>query len=560
MLKLSNFPFNTLKSVPKVSDNHSTSLLLQGSYIRQVMAGAYEFLPMGYRVLRNIENIIREEMDRAGYHEMLMTILTPRELWETTNRWEIPEYFKVPAWGSSEYRIAPTNEENVTNIMNEFIQSYKDLPTCVYHIQKKFRNEKRAKSGLLRGREFTMKDAYSFHTNIEDFEKFYETVKDVYMRVFDRLGLGADTVIADADGGAISDKNSHEFQTFLEIGEDIIVQDSSGYCYNLELASGVADEKNLDEETQKMELIDSISEIVTMEKMAEYFKSPLWKMLKTVVYKTESGKYFSIVIRGDLDVNEIKVRKFIAKKYGENFEQATEEDLEKLGTVRGFVTPLKISELQIENFADESLKSAKNYFGGANGVAKSSKNVNIEDLDISEFGDFNEPVEGFTSKNVPGEKLTFRKASEVGNIFHLGTKYTKPFGISYLDENNKMVDKVEMGCYGIGVSRLMGVMAEYFMTEKGIAWPENVAPAEYYIIVIGEENVEKATELAKKLESEGKTVILDDRMGKKFGFGQKAGDSELWGIPNRIVISKKTLEQGGYELKKRGEEEKIIEL
>lgn len=272
---------------------------------------------MGHKVLRNIENIIREEMDNAGYHEMLMTILTPRELWETTSRWDIPEYFKVPGWGNSEYRIAPTNEENVTNIFREFIQSYKDLPTCVYHIQKKFRNEKRAKSGLLRGREFIMKDAYSFHANIEDFEVFYEDIKKVYMRVFDRLGIGADTVIADADGGAISDKNSHEFQTFLTIGEDIIVQDSSGYSYNLELASGIADTKNTDEAKKPMEYIDTTADIVTMEKMAEYFHAPLWQCLKTVIYKTDSGKFFSIVIRGDLDVNEIKVTKFIARKYGE---------------------------------------------------------------------------------------------------------------------------------------------------------------------------------------------------------------------------------------------------
>lgn len=586
MIKLSTFPFSTLKTAPKVSENKSTSLLLQWSYIRQVMAGAYEFLPMWHRVLKNIENIVREEMDRAGYHEMLMTILTPRELWEVTDRWEIPEYFKVPAWGNSEYRISPTNEENVTNIMNEYIQSYKDLPTCVYHIQKKFRNEKRAKSGLLRGREFHMKDAYSFHKDIEDFEKFYEEIKAVYMRVFDRLGIWADTVIADADGGAISDKNSHEFQTYLDIGEDIIVSDSSWYCYNLELASWVADEKNLEEKEEKMEFLDSIPEIITMEKMADYFEAPLWKMLKTVLYKTESGKYFSIILRWDLEVNEIKVRKFIQARYGEIFEQASEEDLEKLGTVRGFMTPLKqnvipakaginestsndsVSSTEwqigkywlegIENFADESLKSAKNYFGGANALAKSTKNVNISDLDITEFGDFNEPKEGFTSKNVEWEKLTFRKASEVGNIFHLGTKYTKPFGISYLDENNKMVDNVEMWCYGIGVSRLMWVMAEYFMTEKWIAWPESVAPADYYIIVIGEENLEKAEELGKSLEKMWKSVILDERMWKKFGFWQKAGDSDLWGIPNRIVISKKTLEQGGYELKKRGESEEIV--
>ena len=253
---------------------------------------------MGYRVLKNIENIIRDEMDRAGYYETLMTILTPREMWDTTHRWDIPEYFKVPGWGNTEYRIAPTNEENVTPLMGEFIQSYKDLPVCVYHIQKKFRNEKRAKSGLLRGREFIMKDAYSFHATREDFDSFYEEVKKVYLRCFERLGLGADTVIADADGGAISDKNSHEFQTYLPVGEDIIVSDSSGYCYNLELASGIADDKNSVEAAQPMEYIDSVPDIVNMEKMTAYFKAPDWQMLKTVVYKMqESGQYIAVAIR-----------------------------------------------------------------------------------------------------------------------------------------------------------------------------------------------------------------------------------------------------------------------
>lgn len=560
MLKLSNFPFSTLKTRPKISDNISTSILLQGSYIRQAMAWAYEFLPMWYRVLKNIENIIREEMDLAGYHEMLFSILTPKELWETTDRWEIPEYFKVPGWGTTEYRIAPTAEENVTNIFKEYIQSYKDLPTCVYQIQKKFRNEKRAKSGLLRWREFVMKDAYSFHATIEDFEEFYKGVIKAYNKIFERLGIAKDTVMADADWWAISDKNSHEFQTFLDIWEDVIVMDSSGYCYNLELASGIADEKNISEKEEKLEIIDSVAEIVTMEKMADYFKAPLWKMLKTVVYKTDSGKYFSIILRGDLDVNEIKVGKFIRKKYGENFSQATEEDLQKLWTVRGFVTPLKVSNLQIENFADESLKTVKNFFAWANKVAKSSKNVNISDLDIVEFWDFNEPIEWFTSRNIPNEKLVFRRASEVWNIFHLWNKYTKPFGITYLDENNKTVDNVEMWCYGIWVSRLMWVMAEYFMTENWIAWPENVAPYTHYIIVIWEENIEKAEKLAKELESEWKTVILDDRMWKKFWFWQKASDCELWWIPNRIVISPKTLETNSYEFTKRWEQSEIIKF
>jgi prolyl-tRNA synthetase len=560
MIKLSTFPIKTLKSRPKISDNISTSILLQGWYIRQVMTWAYEYLPMWYRVLKNIENIVRDEMDKAWYHEMMMTILTPRDLWETTDRWEVPEYFKVPGWGTTEYRISPTNEENVVNLFKEFIQSYRDLPSCVYHIQKKFRNEKRAKSGLLRWREFLMKDAYSFHKNIEDFDEFYENAKKAYINVFERLWLWKDTVMADADGGAISDKNSHEFQTYLDIWEDVIVSDSSWYCYNLELASGIADSKNISENEEKLEYVDSVPEIVTMEKMKTYFESQDWKMLKTVVYKLESWKYFSIIIRWDLDVNEIKVRKFISKKYGEWFTQASEEDLKTLWTVRGFITPLKDSKLDMINFWDESLKTVKNFFGWANNIAKSTKNVAISDLDILEFSDFNEPKEGFTSNNVEGEKLVFKRACEVWNIFHLWTKYSKPFGISFLDENNKKNDNVEMWCYGIWISRLMWVIAEYYMTENWINWPENIAPYDYYIIVMWEDNIKKAVEIANKLESEWKSVILDDRMWRKDWFGQKAWDCELYGIPNRIVISPKTIEQGWYELKKRWEWSEIVKM
>jgi prolyl-tRNA synthetase len=552
MIQLSRFPVKTLKTQPKISDNRSTSLLLQAWFIRQEMAGVYDFLPLGLRVLRKIENIVREEMDRAWYSEVLMSILTPKELWDTTNRWEIPEYFKVPAWGTSEYRISPTNEENVVPLMKEFIESYKDLPLCVYHIQKKFRNEKRAKSGLLRGREFIMKDAYSFHSNNEDFVKFYEDAKKAYMRVFTRLGLGSDTVIAQADGGVFTDKFSHEFQTFLEIWEDIIVQDISGYCANLEVADWIPDNKNISESEKAMEIFESVDDIVNMEKMTSYFWAPDWQMLKTVVYKTISGKFFWIIVRWDLQVNEIKVRKFISEKYGEKFTLATEEDLVNLGTVRWFVSPLKISHLNIDFYGDESLKTVKNFFWGANAIAKSSKNVNIGDLDIKAFGDFNEPVEGFLSKNT-WEKLTFRRACEVGNIFPLETKFTRPFKVAFLGEDNKMNDNVLMGCYGIGVSRLMWVVAEYFTSEKGINWPENLAPATHYIIVLGNQG-EKALEIAQKLELEGNEVIFDDR-GGKVGFGQKMGDAELYGIPNIIIISDKTVEKGWYELKKRWDEE-----
>ena len=406
MIKLSKFPFKTEKVAPKVSDNRSTSLLLQGGLIRQTMAWVYNYTTLWLKVLRKIENVVREEMDNYSCYEILMSWISPKEVWDKTNRWDIEEYFKLPTYWDKYYRLNPTHEELVVPLMKQFINSYKDLPTCVYQIQTKYRNEKRAKSWLLRWREFLMKDAYSFHISDEDFQKFYEWMITTYTKIFDRLGIGKDTYVTLADGGTFTDKYSHEFQTVLPIGEDTI---------------------------------------------------------------------------------------YICKNCG------------------------------------------------------TSHNEEIID------------PENFVCTNCGWKEFEKKKASEVGNIFPLETKYSAPFDLKVLDENGKEKDVI-MGCYGIWVSRLMWVIAEYFMNENGIAWPENIAPATHYIVVLGD-NIEKAEQLAKQLENEGKEVILDDRQGKKFGFGTKMKDAELLGIPNIIIISDKTLEQWGYELKKLNEKEgKIIKF
>lgn len=405
MIQLSNFPFKTLKSSPKVSDNRSTSILLQAWFIRQTMAWVYNYTTLWLKVLRNIENIVREEMNAYWASEILMSGLSPRDVWDKTGRWEIEEYFKVPTYGDKFYRLNPTHEEIVVPLMHEFIKSYKDSGSCVYQIQTKYRNEKRAKSWLLRGREFLMKDAYSFHLEDKEFVEYYEGIKKVYMKIFDRLWIGKDTLITLADGWVFTDKYSHEFQTILPIWEDDIY---------------ICDECN------------------------------------------------------------------------------------------------------------------------------TSHNKEIVDLDA-----------WFVCTECSSKKHIIKQASEVWNIFPLETKFSNPFWVSMLDSDNKDRDVI-MWCYGIGISRLMWVIAEYFMEEKSISWPESVAPASHYIIVIWEENLDKAKTLAKEIEQSWSEVILDDRMWRKFGFGQKASDSELFGIPNRIVISPKTLEAGWYELKKRGEKEEII--
>jgi prolyl-tRNA synthetase len=405
MISLSNFPIKTLKTRPKISDNISTGILLQAGFIRQTMAWVYNYTTLWLKVLRNIENIVREEMDAYWASEILLSGLSPMDVWEKTGRADIEEYFKVPTYGDKNYRLNPTHEEIVVPLMYEFINSYKDSGACVYQIQTKYRKEKRAKSGLIRGREFLMKDAYSFHLTDEEFVEYYEGMKKVYMKIFDRLELINDTYITLADWGVFTDKYSHEFQVVLPIWEDEI-----------------------------------------------YICDKCWTSHNKEVVDLENG--------------------FVCTKCWEK-------------------------EHRVE------------------------------------------------------------KASEVWNIFPLETKFTKPFWMKMSDENNKEQD-VLMWCYGIWVSRLMGVIAEYNMTANGIAWPESIAPADYYIIVIGEENIEKATDFAEKLESKWKTVILDDRMWKKIGFWQKAWDCELFWIPRRIVISPKTLEAGGFEFTKRGEESEII--
>lgn len=406
MIKLNNFPFKTMKSRPKISDNISTWLLLQAWFIRQSMAWVYTYTTLWLKILKKIENIIRQEMNNTWAYEILMPALSPKENWEKTWRWEsIDVFFHVPATNNKEYWLNSTHEELVTPLMKEFINSYKDIPVCVYQIQNKFRNEKRAKSWLLRWREFLMKDAYSFHLDPEEFDNFYENMKKAYMNIFDRLWIWEDTYITLADGWTFTDKYSHEFQTLLDIWEDDI---------------------------------------------------------------------------------------YICKK------------------------------------------------------CWTSHNKEIV------------PSNWFKCVKCGSTEYEVKKASEVWNIFPLETKFTDAFDMKVLDQNGQE-KKVIMWCYGIWVSRLMWVIAEKFATENWIIWPKSIAPADIYIIVIWEENLEKAEQLAKEFENQWNEVILDDRMWKKFWFWAKAKDCELLWIPKRVVISPKTLEQWAYEITEN-EETKLVKF
>ncbi len=401
MQLLSKIVFKTQKSIPSGSDNRGTGLLLQAGMIRMTLAGAYSFTTLGLSVLRKIEAIVREEMNGIGSNEVLMSALGSKEAWEKTGRWDaVDVLFKLPGAEGKEYALNPTHEEVVTPLVGEFIQSYKDLDTCsVYQIQWKFRNEKRAKSGLLRGREFLMKDAYSFHRSQEDLDTYFEVMHSAYDRVFERLGLTDSTYYTFASGGDFS-KYSYEFQTELGIGEDEI---------------------------------------------------------------------------------------FLCKKCGQ---------------------------------------------------AHNKEIINPEAFECVECGH---------------RECDMKVVSEVGNIFKLGSRFSDAFGLKYQSQDGT-TGKIVMGCYGIGISRLMGVIAEKFADDKGLIWPESIAPYSHVMIVIGE-NLEKAKQLAEKLESEWASVLIDDRDA---GFGQKAGDADLFGIPTRIILSDKMLEKGWYELKKRKDKEASI--
>ncbi|NDK08206.1 proline--tRNA ligase [Candidatus Gracilibacteria bacterium] len=556
MIYMSKFPFKTQKTAQKVSDNRSTSVLLQAGYIRQVMAGVYTYTTLGLKVLDKIKNIVREEMDNYGAFETLMPSLTPQEAWEKTGRWNtVDVLFHVPAANNKEYALNPTHEEVVTPLLGEFIKSYRDLPVCVYQIQTKFRNEKRAKSGLLRGREFIMKDAYSFHADNKEFVQYYEGMKQVYLNVYNRLGLGKDTYVVQADGGSFTDKYSHEFQVRLDIGEDVVFHDNkTGDTFNKEVAPCMIPTPNTKEELKERQDIEAIG-VIGVEALTAKFGVPANKSTKTMMFDAD-GKFVVASVRGDYDINTIKLQKILGCK---SLKLASADMVKEItGSEIGYAGIYNLPA-SCEVYIDDSIKGLTNFETGTNKTGYHSINVNFgRDLEEpKQFYDFKEAKEGDKNPN-SGEVYEVFKASEVGNIFPLETKFSKAFDVSFLDENNTSKTPL-MGCYGIGVSRLMGVIAEYFLDEIGIAWPEQLAPFSNYMVIIGDENINKAIEISGKLGINPNDLIIDDR--NNVGFGQKMMDAELIGIPNIIIISPKTLEKGGYEIKKRGSREsELIKL
>lgn len=548
-MKYSQLHIKTNKSAKDFSSVNAT-LLIKAGFIDQTMAGVYSFLPLGLRVLTKIENIVREEMDKIGV-EISMPALSPKDLWEQTGRLHTVDVLMKTQGANeaalkknnAEYVLNSTQEELVTPIAQKYLVSYSDFPAAFYQIQTKFRNEPRAKSGILRGREFRMKDLYSFHTSEADLKKYYNLVKDAYTKVFERLGLGDETYLTLASGGDFTKDYSHEFQTRCENGEDIIFYvKSKNLAYNREVAPAQAPVMNdSSEEMKPLEEVEGQG-IIGVEALAEYLKIPVEKTTKTILFETEIGEVVAAAVRGGYDINEEKLLKIVGCK---ELKLASAETVKRVTQAEvGYAGILNLPT-EVKVFLDESMKGRRNFECGANRTNYHSINVNFgRDLsEPQEFYDFKIAREG-DSYPETGEVYEVFKAAEVGNIFPLNTKFTKAFEFYFTDETGQR-QPVYMGSYGIGTSRVMGVIVEKFHDEKGIIWPTQIAPFRVHLISLpGVEN--QAQELYSKLQAQGIEVFWDDR---DVSAGNKFADADLIGIPIRLVVSQKT--NGQVEWKER---------
>ena len=547
-MRLSKAFLKTYKESPKEAELASHQLMLRTSMIKQLTRGVYSYLPLGYRVLRKIENITREEMNRAGAQEIHMPVLQPASLWEESGRWFAygPELMRIKDRNEREFALGPTHEEVVTDIVRNMVSSYKDLPFNLYQIQTKFRDEIRPRFGLMRGREFVMKDAYSFHINQESLDEEYQNMKSAYERIFTRCGLNFRAV--EADSGSIGGDSSNEFMVLAESGEDdILYDDSSNYAANIEKAQSIIELKESNEEKLPKELVKT-PHAKTIEDLANFLNIPKEKTVKAVMLKeiTEDGENFVMaLIRGDLDVNSVKLKNAIDAKT--ELEMMTAEDCEKFGIVPGYAGSYEKKE-GLKVVIDETVKYVRNFALGANKEEHHYINVNLEDIVYDMVSDIRNAREGDTAPDGKGT-LKLAKGIEVGHIFKLGDKYSKALNAAVLDENGKQ-QIMKMGCYGIGISRVMAAAIEQNNDEFGIIWPKNIAP--YLVdVIIANVKDEAQSVLGEKIYEEllanGIEVVLDDR-NERAGF--KFKDADLIGFPLKIVAGKSAAE-GKVEIKDR---------
>ena len=553
-MRASQFLSRTLRQDPGEAETVSHRLMLRAGMMMQVAAGVYSYLPLALRSIRKIEQIVREEMNAAGGQEVLMPTLQPLELWRLTGRDE--------AFGENLFRLfdrrergmvlAPTHEETVTAIAAAHVESYRDLPLTLYQIQTKFRDEPRPRAGLLRGREFSMKDAYSFDANQESLDATYQRMRVAYRNIFRRCGLP--TIEVEADSGAIGGKDSHEFIMPAESGEDVIlVCEESSYAANVERAASIIDPAP-EGAPLEMAMVDTPG-VTTIADLARLLGIPESQTLKAVFYQVDNGQADGetalVTIRGDIEVNEVKLKNHL---HANNLRLANADEAAAAGLTPGSTSPVGLTG--VRRIADPSIQQGANFAAGANQPGKHYVNVNYpRDFEVDEITDIATAREGDTSPDSKG-KLAAIRGIEVGHVFKLGTFFTDAMGVEYSDENGKL-NPVLMGCYGIGVTRVLAAAIEQNHDDKGVIFPAPIAPFQVHLLALNADDEQvkaEATTLYEQLEAAGYETLYDDRVESA---GVKFNDADLLGLPVRAVVSPRNLKQGIVELKRRRDPEAV---
>ncbi|HEY5994702.1 MAG TPA: proline--tRNA ligase [Gallionellaceae bacterium] len=549
-MRVSKFFLSTQKEAPAEAELPSHKLMLRAGYIRKLSSGLYTWMPLGLRVLRKVENIVREEMDKSGAIELLMPAVQPAELWQETGRWEVfgPQMLKIKDRHQHDFCFGPTHEEVITDIARREIKSYRQLPLNFYQIQTKFRDEVRPRFGVMRAREFVMKDAYSFHSSFESLEQTYQVMYQTYSRIFTRLGLQFRAVAADT--GAIGGSGSHEFHVLADSGEDALAFcPDSDYAANVELAEAVAPATPRDEAGKPMEKTVTPGQ-KTIEEVAAFLDVAPQRVMKAIAVMTNDGQFALLMLRGDHQLNEIKAAKVLG-----DFRFASDDEIRQHMNCRaGYIGPLNT---KVRTLFDRAAAAMSNFVCGANDDGYHYVGANFgRDLHLDEANvhDLRNVVAGDPSPDGKG-KLELCRGIEVGHIFQLRTKYSEALQATYLDEAGR-AQVMEMGCYGIGVSRIVAAAIEQNFDERGITLPAGMAPFAVAIAPIGYKKSDAVRDAAEKLYAEltaqGIEVLMDDRDERP---GVMFADLELIGIPHRVVIGERGLKDGMVEYKGRKDAE-----
>ena len=540
-MKLKNSFFYTIREDIKDEESTSGNLLTRAGMIKKTSSGVYTYMPLGLKVLKNIENIVRDEMDEINAQELLMPSLIQEDVYNLCNRLESfgSSMFKLKDRFDKNYCLGPTHEELFTMAAKYNVKSFKDLPFSLYQIQTKFRDEARPRYGLIRVREFTMKDAYSFDKDLDGLDVSYNNMYNAYKKIFTRMGI--DYRVVKADTGVMGGILSEEFQAITDIGEDTLVFcEKCDFASNLEVCESIVSNKESSEKKLEKDLIETPN-VKSIEDVSKFLNEAPSKMVKSLIYNI-NGKLYLILVKGDADVNITKLSRLMDT---ENITMATDDEIYKLNTYKGFIGPIDIN---LPIIMDSEVSTMVNFVVGANKRDYHYKNVNVDDFKADIISDIRNVKEGDMCPKC-ASKLKFKKGIEIGNTFKLGTKYSENLNLTYTDTDNTL-KPVVMGCYGIGIGRCLSAIVEQNNDEKGIIWPMNIAPYKVAIVIVdtnNEEQVEAANHLYKEFKDIGIDVLLDDRKERA---GVKFNDMDLIGIPIRITIGKK-IDEHICELKLR---------